>query len=290
MRNMFKLPFSLDINQLDVSINLTSSGGTFQLKRQITLRVLFVAIAGILLYIVLLFQTPFGLGSGFYGLIVWTIGYFWLLFKLCVPTLTKQIGMNQIRPMWKYLKKTNKQVFTKRASYKFPVEDLVGIAEYEDNGKIYYANGDVGCVFEVVGNASILMFDADRDSVLISARNFWRKVNPNVSVVIDSVTAPQRVNENVVHMADRFENLKFESTGLRNLIVNQAGVLDNFVGQEFKSLHQYMIVRATNNEALHDFENWMQIQNGSQFLKSYRLLKEEEGKRHLRDIYTANPK
>lgn len=290
MRTRFKLPFSLNVNQLDLAINLSSKNG-IQFKRQVTLRVLLIAMLGFLLYLMLVLKTPMGISGGFLGLIIWSVGYIWILFKICTPTLTKQVGMSEIMPMIKYLDGRNRKVTTKKISFKNEVESLIGIVNVdEDTGLIEFNTGEIGYVYEVIGNASILMFDDDRDRVLQGTRNFYRKITPNVSIIFDYVTQPQKVDRNVQHVISQFDDLQYQSKGLKDLLVNQAAVLDNFVGQQFKSMHQFMIVRAKDRDSLNDLENWIAIQMETNFLKSCRGLSGVDTLEYLKDMYLFNKK
>lgn len=290
MRTRFKLPFSLNVNQLDLAINLSSKNG-IQFKRQVTLRVLLIAMLGFLLYLVLVLKTPMGISGGVLGLIIWSVGYIWILFKICTPTLTKQVGMSEIMPMLKYLDGRNRKVTTKKISFKDEVESLIGIVNVdEDTGLIEFNTGEIGYVYEVIGNASILMFDDDRDRVLQGTRNFYRKITPNVSIIFDYVTQPQKVDRNVQHVIGQFDDLQYQSKGLKDLLVNQAAVLDNFVGQQFKSMHQFMIVRAKDRDSLNDLENWIAIQMETNFLKSCRGLSGTDTLEYLKDMYLFNKK
>lgn len=285
----FKLPSSLDVSFLDLAVTLTKEDSAIQMKRQITIRVLFIAVVGILLYTLLAFYTPL-MSGGIVPSIIWSIGYIWLIILFCAPTLTKQVGMNQIRPMINYLQKANREVGSRTASPVIPLKSIVGIEGVVQNtGKIVYSSNEVGYVYEVVGNASILMFESDTEHVMTASRNFHRKLTPHVAVTFDSATEPQRVERQVAHVLDQKDVLKFNSPQLQSLMDSQIGYLSQYVGREFKSLHQYMVVRAKNDTALHDFDEWVriQIEKESGFLTDYRVLDFDEVNNYLREVYTA---
>lgn len=287
MRTKFSLPHSLDTSFLDVAIMLASANNGIQLKRQITVRVLLMFVAGIFLYMFLIFETPLGKG-GILGVIWWTLGYFWILVLLSLPTETKQVGTSLLKPMYKYLQPESRNVATRSISPADKVRSLVGIEGVaKATGKVVYTTGEVGFIAEVVGNASILMFEEDQNTVLTDTRNFYRKLTPNVSVIIDSVTEPQRVQNQVAVAMQRQDDMKWNSPGLQSLMNSQISVLSDYVGEEFKSLHQYMVVRAKNDDALREFSQWLdlQVEKGSGFLTDYNVLDYDEALEYFQSVY-----
>ena len=48
----------------------------------------------------------------------------------------------------------------------------------------------------------------------------------------------------------RYANLKTADPELRNLAEEEFRILKDFVGHQFKSIHQYMLVKSKNKEAL----------------------------------------
>lgn len=287
MRTKFSLPHSLDTSFLDVGVMLASANNGIQLKRQITVRVLLIFVAGIFLYMFLIFQTGLGKG-GFLGVIWWTLGYFWILVLLALPTETKQVGLALLMPMYRYIQSDTRKIETRSISPAEKVRSLVGIEGIvKSSGKVVFTTGEVGFVAEVVGNASILMFDDDQNTVLTDTRNFYRKLTPNVSIIIDSVTEPQRVQNQVAIAMQRQDNMQLKSPSLQALMNAQVSVLSEYVGAEFKSLHQYMVVRATNNDALREFSQWLdlQIEKGTGFLTDYNVLDYDEALEYFKSVY-----
>lgn len=287
MRTRFKLPYGLHSSVLDIAVSISSENG-LRMKRPVTIRVVFIAILGFFGYLLLATQTPLFSGN-IVSIILWTTGWWWLVYLLCVPTLTKEVGMNMVAPMLRYAQPVNRTVLSRTSSLSMPVRNMVGMDGITpDKDLIVFSNNDIGRVYEVVGNASILMFDEDTAAVLKSAQNFYRKVSPKVSLMLDSATESQRVHNQVHAMEKREQNLMVKSKGLQSLVQSHQHVLKNYVGNDFKSLHQYMVVRATDVDALEDFHNWMQIQidKDSGFLKSFRLLNSEESFDYLHEIYT----
>lgn len=287
MRTRFSFPTSLNTSFLDVAVMLTSEKNAIQVKKQITVRVLLILIVGIFIYLFLAIQSPLGKG-GVLGIIWWTIGYFWILILLALPTDSKLVGLNLIIPTIKYSQKENRKVDSRSISPSDKIGSVVGIESIlKSNGKVIYSNGEVGFVAEVIGNASVLMFEEDQQVVLTDTRNFYRKLTPNISLIIDSVTESQRVHNQIETLLERKEKMKFNSPALNELIDSQISVLASYVGEEFKSLHQYMVVRAKNDDALYEFSQWLnlQVEKGSGFLTDYRVLDYDDAKDYFKSVY-----
>lgn len=289
MRSRFKLPFSLNVSTFDLPVTFVTQGGNTLFKRQITVRTLVLVMVGVLLYFLLVTQTPLA-GGGFIGIITWTIGYFWLIYLLAAPTKTKLIGASNLKAMYNYVAKSNREFNTTDDGFYEPIEKMIDIHEIsEADSMVIFSNGDVGYIYELIGNASILMFEEDQAHVLGASRNFHRKLTPNVSIYYDSATEPQKTETQVVNLLDKQENLINKHPALMQLMDTQIDVLMNYVGNEFKSLHQYMVVRAKNPIALRDFESWLNLQmdKSSGFLTDFRVLDYEETCQYYKELLSA---
>ena len=292
MRKRYRLPYSLNSSPLDISVALSSSESAIQTKRQITVRVILIVITGFMLYLGLVTQTVLGSG-GLLGILTWSIGYFWLLYLICIPTLTKQVGLNEVLPMFRYALGSNRHIGTRSSNLAKPIRDLVGVDGVEpETGKILYSNGEVGVIYEAVGNASILMFDEDKERVLQSTRNFYRKLSPKIAMLIDFSSEPQKVHKQVQSAKQRLENLQIDSPGLRQLLHSDIEFMSDVIGREFKSLHQYIVVRAKNDDALFEFDNWLltQVEKDGAFLTDYLPLEADDVVQYFKGVFSEVPK
>lgn len=292
MRKRYRLPYALNASPLDISVALSSSDSAIQTKRQLTVRVILIVVAGVMLYMGLVTQTILGRG-GVFGITTWTIGYFWLLYLICIPTLTKQVGLNEVVPMIRYAMGTNRHIGTRSSNLAKPIRDLVGVDGVEpETGKILYSNGEVGVIYEAVGNASILMFDEDKEHVLQSTRNFYRKLSPNISMLIDFSSEPQKIYKQVESAKQRQANLQIDSPGLRQLLHSDIEFMREVIGREFKSLHQYIVVRAKNDEALFEFDSWLlaQVEKDGAFVTDYLPLEADDVEHYFKGVFSEVPK
>lgn len=286
---VYKIPYNLSSSVFDIELSIFNNFG--RSKRQVTLRTLLIFSVGALIYIGLMTNSFIGNG-GFLGITIFTIGYFWFLVQLCMPTLTKQIGLNLFLPMFNYISKDKRYIPTRQTNLIKPIQDIIGIQGIEpETAKVIFSNGEVGLVYEVVGNASYLMFDADVRKVLSDANRFYKQVSPKVSITYDFAVEPQRVYKQVSSAIQLKRDLRVESEGLQSLLNNQINFLTTQFGSTFKSYHQYMVVRAKNDEALLDFEELLQRQvaGSFDFIADYQELNEEETLAYFKDVYTEPP-
>lgn len=284
----FKLPYGLNNSFWDMSINISSDNNAIRLKRQITLAVLIIFLLGVVFWFLILAQTLFNFSQGgILQTILWSVGYFWLLFLLCTPTATKQIGANFFVSTITYAIKSDRKVGTRAFEGLGPLQALVGIKGLTKEGTIVFDTNEVGHIYELIGNASVLMFDEDRGSVLNGTRNFYRRINPSISLTYDTITSPQKTNVQIKNMKDEAQGLAFDSPNLKLLNQKESNVLRDWVGKEFKSIHQYVIVRAKNTDNLRDFDDWLQAQlsSSSNYLKDYRLLGLVETRNYLNEFF-----
>lgn len=286
VRKSYRLPFSLNSSAFDMAISLSKPNSLFAIRKPITVKVFLTVLLGLLLYFILITQTPLGKG-GLLGISAWSIGFIWLLYIFCMPTMTKELGLNYILPAYAYTSTYNRNVYTRSVSYHAPVQSIVGIEHIDEQGIVQFTSGEVGYVVELVGNASDLMFEEDTMHVLASASKFYSKIGTNVSYAFDYVIAPQRVDEQVDYLTKQREQLQAQSEGLLLLNQIQREILTEYVGNSFKSLHQYAVVRAKDAAAMQESLQWLrqQLNNNTFFISSYRVLPKKEAISYLRELY-----
>jgi CCR4-NOT transcriptional regulation complex NOT5 subunit len=85
----------------------------------------------------------------------------------------------------------------------------------------------------------------------------------------------------------RYENLQNDDPDLRDLAEEQFRILRDYVGKEFKSIHQYMVIKSSSKEALRVANNILQseVENSSLFIKQCVPLEKDDTLEVLRSIY-----
>lgn len=295
MRHVFAIRATLNDSVLD-TVMVVGRDDSFMLNREFTVRSLLVLLGGLLGLMLILFGTPLEKG-GFWGVTFIVIGYTWIVVQLSMPTPSKELGYAYVADFGKYFNKYLQNVSTRNFSSVVPVENLLDIQDdgIDPNGQITFANGDVGEIFELVGNASEMIFLSDLEQVLHDTRVFYRNVRPLTTLTIDTVSRPQRVLPQLMAKEHQIKNLSpvLQKSGIKQLLEYEGEVLQNYVGTTFTTWRQFMIVRSVNSDELDSFNEWLasRLNSQSSFLKSARLLDtDEEVVEYFKDVFTANSK
>lgn len=248
-KKQYQIRDSLDKNHGDIEINLSSD------KTGISLRPLPVKIIGcFVLSICLLFlvlSKTFISSGGFVWCLLFAILWIVLTIVLLTRDKTNRPQYSFISSMMSYLPKKMRYVFTRRSSNPFSLYNIIGI-DYidEDHGCIHFIDGTVGNVYLVVGSASFLLFDEDKEHILDRVENFYTNMLPDYEVIYITTKAAQNVYSQLGALKRRAESLTVNDPDLNNLALAQEVLLRDVIGSSFKSTHQYMILKADNEEAL----------------------------------------
>ena len=91
----------------------------------------------------------------------------------------------------------------------------------------------------------------------------------------------------MLNLSRRYENLKNDDPDLRNIAEEQFHILREYVGKEFKSIHQYMLVKSKNKEALRVATSAIQteVENSALMIKQCVPLEKDDVETLLASIY-----
>jgi hypothetical protein len=128
--------------------------------------------------------------------------------------------------------------------------DITNIKRIDDNGLIHFADKQLGYMYRITGNASVLLFEQDRNSILNRTDTFYRTLEPDISMIYLTLKEPQRVYQQAAAIKRRHNALTVHDDDLTKLANNQLKMLRETVGHKFKSVHQYLILKAPNADAL----------------------------------------
>ena len=200
---------------------------------------------------------------------------------------TKRMQLQLIPALINYLQKTNRHVITRRAVNAAPFYGIVGIKDISSDGVINYLDGTYARWYSVIGTALVLLFPTDRDLILDHADDFYRKVQSDCELIFMTTKEPQRVGLQLAHLISQFKHRKYDSPGLASLVEEQKEALQTFVGKEFKSIHQYMIIKGDNKEALSQMDAVItsEAANSQYFFKKIELMSQNDIERVLRLVY-----
>lgn len=163
---------------------------------------------------------------------------------------TKEFKFKQIPALMAYLPVAARRVLTRSNAMASQFRSIVGIKDIAGDGLIRFENGAVGQAYLVVGSASVLLFDDDRKDIIDRVDSFWRKVDISTDYVTITTKEPQRVYRQEANLKRRYDSLELDDEDLRQIMEKQYTILHEYVGEQFKSIHQYVVLRSDGMESL----------------------------------------
>lgn len=290
MRRSFAIRSGLNETMLDTVVPLSFGGSEFKLKKELTVRTMLFLLTEVIVFFFICFQTPLVRG-GILPNIIWITGYWWFGWLIARPTPTGLLGYTYFLAALKYFNPDFRKLPTRVYQLSAPAVEFVGIATdgIDEDGNIYFANGDIGQIYELTGNASFMIFEEDKIRVLNDARVFYRGINPLTTITYDTVSSPQRVDNQLKVKQWQIDNLTLKQSNLLSLLQREKKALNEVVGKQFTTLHQYMVVRSVNLNELRVFVKWLTLaaNSDSLFLKSaVRLDSRKEVINYFGSIYS----
>lgn len=285
-KERYIVPVSLDRTILDHELTLSSNA--MRLK-PLPMKVIFAYIGSIMVLMWLLTGTPLK-GASFGYLVLISVWWIAATAYFAAYSKTKEMRGEMIMALIDYLPKTARKVLTRSDSSPGQFHSIVGIKDVDEKtGFITYADGMVGQAYAVVGSASCLLFDQDRDAILNRNDRFYRKLEPGVEWVFITTKEPQRVHTQIATLEKRNRRLspKARDPELVALMDEQYQSLKSYVGASFFSIHQYLILIARNEEDLRKAHNLLDSEAGDSSLmfKEVTMLTYDETMDLLRTHY-----
>lgn len=263
MKQSYKIPAGLDTSYMDMTITIQKEGGLG--LKPLKMKQLFIFI--VTLFSGLFIQQKTFVGDVSIGCsIVFLIIWFGTGIYLGLTDSSKVIRAEMLPAVLSYIQPDHRKV------YKVPVS-FYNVSEIAKDGRVTFADGTCGYVCAVVGSASVLLFDSDRDAILNRVDMFWRKQTPGVEFLFVTVKKAQDVSVQRKHI----RSYDLSEPDLKRLAREQDMVLRDYVGKEFKSIHQYMFIKAPNAEILRQTYNVLQseVENSHYMFKRCVQLSDE---------------
>ena len=234
-------------------------------------------------WFMLTFNSPLSHGS-FLSLTVWSLAYIGVVGMMLAPTKTKGMGYDWFMPSIQYLFKVNRHVGTRGNDATGSVHMLLDLNKVQNDGLLVFNNGDVGQILNIVGFGSILMFDSDRDMVLSDTNKFYRNLPAGIVIVYDTRQSPQKVEAQIANLKEQARNREIKSKALRALQKNELITLRQYVGRQFKSTHQVMVIRAKDVEHMQAFNSYLASVAGGAFIRSAEIMEQEDVIDYMKDL------
>lgn len=290
MKDVYKIATNLDRSYLDVEVAIQSKSGVG--LRPLPLSTLLVWIAAIFGSFLLVSTDKLPL----HYLSLPLRGLFMLLLIGFTYVATSRDGGNQARVaafknMYTYMfVKPSRILKTRSTDPATQFYRLVGIKEInKKTGMVTYMDGTVAYFYRVVGNASNLLFDSDKEAVITRVDNFYRKIPDYIRCQIVTVKEPQKVVTQKVKMKKLYSNLRIKDKDLIDIMQQSYKNLSEYVGGEFKSIHQYMILYAGSKEYVNKAHAILvnEVQGSGLMISSVEPLYEEDVCRFLHTVYAG---
>lgn len=282
-KKSYRIPAALDRSFLDHEITL--SGGGWSAPPLAIKVILFWA--GSLLILFWACTNTF-IKSANPGIIAFIV-IWWLLATAFFGgyTKTKELKFNQVPALLEWLPSSSRLLLTRSSSDPKPMYGLVGIKDVSPDGLIEFADGTCGRACLVVGSASILTFDEDQKAILNRVESFWNKTDPSSEWITITRKEPQRVYRPIANLRRRHDALKIRDPELLDLMDEQYEALDQYVGREFRSIHQYYLIKSDNVESLRGAMSMLQSEIGdsSLMIKMANMLDDKETLEMLSAFY-----
>ncbi|MGX1195860.1 hypothetical protein [Metabacillus sp. SLBN-84] len=255
-KTRFKIPTSLDVSYFDMEFNVKSKNGV-GLNRPVSAKTILFTLLAAFGWFYLVFQSFIGKG-GIPIIIGFTIAWVILSVLLVRADKTNRTGLELVLSMINYLPKSGRYVPVRMSDTVYPLQYLLNVRDVDpEDGRIHFLDGQVGHCYHIVGSASALMFEQDKQMILNKVDAFYRKLPVGVEVIYDTVYEGHSVDEQLEAVKEAKKALVVKSKGLNALLKEQHDILKYAINnnQGLTSLHQYLVVRAPSDAALAEFEN-----------------------------------
>lgn len=282
-KDLYKIPTSIDRSYLDHEIVLASNGWQ---APPVAVRQIGFWLASVL--VLMWSMTSTFLGDAGFGLgvlvVIWWLAATVFLGRM---TRTRELRYRTVLTFLAYAPKAARTVLTRRGNDPSEFGSIVAIDGIDPDGAIWFADGGCGRVYLVVGSASILLFEEDRAAILNRVDAFWRKVEPTAEYCFITTKEPQRIHHQMANLERRNLALTHRDPDLVELMDEQADILTTHVGGQFNSIHQYLLIRGQNREALRRAHNLLtaEVESSPLMIKECTMLNRDEAIHMLRVLY-----
>lgn len=251
---------------MEISIK---SGDAAMSSKPLPIKILLAYLMSLVCCVWVMTQTIISSGS-LPQLICFVICWVLLTLVLFKQDATGRMQAELILTLLNYIPKKARQVITRNSANALPFYQIAGIDRIDKkSGLVVYTDGTYGYWYRVVGSASVLLFDADKRAILDRVDGFYQKMNTECEVIFITTKAAQQVYKQVANLKRRYDRLEVRDPELLELADEQFRCLKNYVGKEFKSVHQYLVLKADNKEVLLQSKNILQseVENSTRMIK-----------------------
>lgn len=269
-KEVYKIPADLNQNYLDMELAIQSKDGLG--VRPLPIKVILSWIISAMLCFCICTKTFVQYG-GFFLIVAFVALWFALSYFLLKTDSTKRMAIQDVISFLAYMPSSARKLMTRMTSEAAVFYRLLNIDKINnETGLITFNDGTFGYCMSVVGTASVLLFDDDRNAILNRVDNFYRKIGTDVEIIYITSKESQKITHQVANLKRRFDNLNNNDPDLRACAEEQFSTLKNYVGGQFKSIHQYLIIKADNKEVLTVAKNAIKSESENSSLMFKKLV------------------
>lgn len=246
---------------------------------------------GIIIGVFLVVRTFYGAGP-IWMTLLFILLWVWGLILLGKVNPTKEMNMQLIPVVMDYTQPNNRKITTRRTQKAVPFWRLVGINNITDDGVIEYSDGRYAMVYEVEGSASMMLFDDDRTAILDRVEAFYGRLSAKIELAFLTLQEPQKVYTQIAGLERRNQKLMKQygekyDPDLKSLLFEHLDVMQNLVGGNYVSTHQYMFLMATDQQKLREGVSIIddEVANSSYMFKSCVMLGKDDIVNLLSSVY-----
>lgn len=282
MKPSYKIPTTLDKSYMDMELAIQSKDGIG--AKPLPIRNILSYVASVILLFYAVAKTFIGKGNPL------QIGLFIIMWAAITVLLVKTDKTKRMNAMLLPVVATyypNKELVTRTSQPANAFRRMTNIEDIDDNGLVTFVDGTVGYWYRVVGTASVLLFDEDKELIINRVESFYRKIGIDCEIIFITTKEAQKVYNQVANLKRRYDALDVQDDDLRNIANEQLHTLTDYVGTSFKSIHQYLVIKGDNLEALIANKNVVQseVENSSLMIKQCVELYRDDIDSVLASIY-----
>ena len=245
VRSEYGIRTSLGRNFMDAQIQMGGNVSLSLARKPITIGT-FIYLMFAIFGFAILFSMSVVRYGGPVGMGMFTVGYICTYIALMTRTKTINYKISYLPVIFNYWRRGGRQVKTGLLDPGGPLKNFLGIEPdngIDPDGTIHFTDGEVGVIFDVVGNASSMIFDEDQKQVIADARTIYKNLPSMCGLTLITQASNQDVHLQLQSKLDQLHNLAIDSPGLRQVVKKQGQILRDTVGSSFSMIRQYLLIR-----------------------------------------------
>lgn len=284
-KTTYKIPTSLDRSFLDHEVPL--SGGGWQAPPLPMKVLLFWGVS--ILGVFWLTTTTFVKEADWYLILFLVIWWLAATAFFGQYSKTKEMKFSSVPALLNYLPKQSRRVLTRRSSNPSGFYSILNIENIDETGFIKFLDGTYGQAYLVVGSSSVLVFEEDKRAILDRVDAYWRKIDTTSEHIFVTTKESQRVYRQMAALEQKNKNLQVRDPELFDLMDERFTILRDYVGGQYTSIHQYLVLKGDNLEALRRAHSVLQAEadESSLMIRQCTMLDREALYDMLRGIYAG---